>query len=92
MQSVADMSECHALVYARDELVRKDSDIGSAKLMGKIDETTRLVHVHGPLGRIGFVHLGGSAKVGNGETGGREIGQRAFQPSAVERGALRQVH
>ena len=60
--------------------------------MGEVDEAASLVHVLSPFVRIWFMHLGGSAKIGNGKTGGREIAQGALQTGAAELGALRQVH
>ena len=92
MKSVTDPGEGHALVLARDELVREYTHIGSVQFMGESDESAGLVHMPGSFGRIRFVHLGGSAKIGNGETRGREIPQRALQASAAELGAFRQIH
>ena len=92
MESVTDTSECDLFVLARNELVRKYADVGSAQLMSQINEPARFVHVFGSFRWVGFVHLGRSAKVGNGKTGGREIAQRAWQARAAELRALWQVH
>ena len=57
--------------------------------MRESDEAASLVHVLGSFRRIGLVHLGRGAKIGNGETRGGEISQGAFQASALELGAFR---
>ena len=92
MKSVTDAGEGRTLFLARDELVREHADIGSVQFMSQSDEAASLVHMLGSFGRIGFVHLGRSTKIGNGETRGREIPQRTFQAGTGELGAFRQIH
>src|SRR5262249_9695362 len=92
VEPIADTDEGDLFVFAGDELVGKYSDIRRVEFMGEIDEASRLVHVLGSFNGVRFVHLGGSAEIGNREVGGGEVLQCAFQRGSADLGAFRQVH
>ena len=92
MQPLADAGEGDTFVLAWYELIREHADIRRLQFVREIDKAASLVHMLRALGRIGLVHLSGSAEVGNLETGGRKILQRSFQPSAAELGHFGQIH
>jgi Tol biopolymer transport system component len=52
-------------------LIREHANIGSVQLVREIDEAAHLVHVFGTFRRIGLMHLGGRAEVGDTEAHGR---------------------